>query len=566
MLTNPAPVKSRRDKRRLAVALLDKSRRVGGSPAGQLDLLTWTVLHRGLLVPDRPLDFRRHQYLLGIYRCTARRRVFKKASQMGLSEYAVSYLFHTTAERDGTVLYIMPTERHVSDFSSGRVGPAIEASPHIARLIVTGNAAGEEGADRVTVKRIGNRFAYFRGGQVKKDGRAPQLKSIDADAVVYDELDEIDPRVRALGGKRLEHSLLREELYISTPTYAGFGIDAVYAESDQREWYVPCPHCGERQPLRREQLILEYDELERPVRWHGQAEGRAFVACRRCGQPLDRLAAGEWVAAFPARPLAGFHVTRLFSAYADLDAMVADLQTTSETKRREALNQDFGETYAPRGGRLTDVALDAARREYAHGVRPGEAAVMGVDVGAALHVIIRGTPHPETGERPQRYAGEVESFDRLGALMREYGVAACVVDALPETRAARAFQETQPDKIWLAYYTGTRIGSKSPSPAAWDEKKGVVNLDRTRLLDDTLGRFYSGENTLPADARDIRNYYSQLKAPVRVIEDTPTGKAARYVESEADHYAHAENYCTAASLVPDLGARWDANPLLGYRG
>lgn len=540
---------TRDQKEQLAGALVEKARR--NQPS--LDLLTWTILHRRELAPGQLFDLAHHPYLVEIYQCGSRRKVFKKSSQMGLSEYAISYVFHAAGERDATVLYLFPTDTHVSDFSAGRVGTAIEASDYLGEIII--DAAGNEkrGADRVTLKRVRNRFVYFRGGQVKKNGSAPQLKSIAADVLVYDELDETDPRVPVIAEKRLGHSLLAEELFISTPTYPGFGVDGVWQKSDQREWLVPCPHCGTWQPLSKAGVILEYDDLARPTRWHGQGEGRAFIACEKCGREMDRLAMGTWVAQHPGRDIAGFHVTKLFSPRADLLAMVQGLQTTDETKRREAENQDWGETYTPRGGQLTEATLNGLLREYGFGPVTGEDTTMGVDVGKVQNVIIRGAP--VNGERPLRFAGEIEGWARLLDLVHQYKVRRVVIDALPETTKAREFQASVPrsTEVYLAYYVGQAVGSKSKDPAAWDVARGNVNLDRTRTLDETFSRFYEGINTLPGFAKDIPKYYAQLTAPIRVLEDGPNGaKVAKYIESEADHYAHAENYCTVATMNPPI--------------
>ena len=65
-----------------------------------------------------------------------------------------------------------------------------------------------------------------------------------------------------------------------------------------------------------------------------------------------------------------------------------------------------------------------------------------------------------------------------------------------------------------------------------------------------MSRFYDGKNTLPVTIKGLRDYYDHMKAPVRVIEENTHGdRIAKYVEAGADHYAHAENYCTAASLA-----------------
>jgi len=554
----------RRQKEQLVGALVEKSRRnqtrrVSGATQPALDLLTWTILNRRLLAPGQPFDLVQHPYLVEIYQCMARRKVFKKSSQMGLSEYGISYTLHAAGERDMTVMYIFPTDGLVSKFSASRFGPALEASPYLTSMIVDGSG-DRRGVDQVMLKRFGNHFIHFVGGQVKPNGQAPQLKQVPADGLVYDELDETDPRVPAIAEKRLGHSEVREEMFISTPTYPGFGIDAVWQESDQREWFVPCPHCRKWQPMNKAGVILEYDDLERPTRWHGQGDGgtsgneRAFAACRKCGKELNRLAQGRWVAAYPGREMAGFHVTKLFSPRVDLLGMVQGLQTVDETKRREAENQDWGETYTPRGGQLTTTTLDGLRRDYGFGPVSGEQTMMGIDVGKVQNVIIRGD-RDGNGERPLRFAGEVEGGGRLIDLVNQYKVRRVVIDALPETTKAREFQAAVPRgvEVWLSYYVGQQVGSKGKDPAAWDVPRGNVNLDRTRTLDETFSRFYEGINTLPGFAKDIPHYYDQLTAPIRVLEDGPNGtKVAKYIESEADHYAHAENYCTVATMNPPI--------------
>jgi hypothetical protein len=549
---------ARLQKERLASALIERSRRISGCD-DNLDLLTWTIRRRSMLNPVTPLNFRDHPYLVGIYRCDAQGMVIYKASQMGASEYAISYSVHAADERDATVLYIFPTDTQVSDFSTGRIGPAIEASPYLDSIIVEGRAAanedapGRRGADRVTLKRVRNRFLYLRGGQVSPTGKAAQLKSIDADVVVYDEVDEMDPRAPTIAEKRLGHSQIAEQRWISTPTYPGFGIHVKWLESDQREWFVRCEACGNRQPMTIDDLVTAWDDLGRPRAWH-EIDGRPFIACRKCGKPLDRLSKGEWVATFPERPIAGFHLTKLFSRTASLPDILAALDTTDETERKEAFNQHLGEPYTQRGSKLDDAVLDACRRDYAHEPIKGERTVMGVDVGRVLHVVVRGPQHSETGERPQRFAGDVDNFDELGRMMIRFNVERAVIDALPETRKAREFQAAyKPGRVWLAYYVVQKTGIKKGDPAQWDAANGVVNLDRTRTLDATFSRFYEAENSLPAYARDIRDYYAHLKAQVRTLADGPGGeKVAIYKENGPDHMSHAENYCTVASMTPPV--------------
>jgi hypothetical protein len=548
---------SRQQRELLAASLLTK---VNAQQGREMALLPWVALHRAELKPGVRFDLLRHRYLLDIYKEQAEEAVIYKAGQMGASEYAISYALYMADVMRATVLYVFPTDTHVSDFSAARLGPAIECSPYLDGIVVEGRAAQAEGqqrrqrgADRVTLKRVRDRFVYMRGAQVKPDGQAPQLKSIDADVLILDEVDEMDPRAPAIAEKRLGHSEIKARRWISTPTFEGWGIHAKWLESDMREWHVRCSHCGEWQPLNIDQVVTEWDELGRPTAWHGEDEERAWAACRKCSAELNRLGPGQWVAEFPSRRLAGYHLTKLFSAQTPLLAVVEALQTVDETKRREAYNQDLGLPYTPRGGQLTPTTLDNCRRGYAHGPVAGEETVLGCDVGKVLHVVIRGPRDVETGERPQRWAGAIDSFEALARLMKQYNVITAVIDALPETRKARELQAAFPRKtVWLAYYTTQKSGSKEEEPAVFDLRKGVVNLDRTRMLDATFAQFYECAATLPGHARDIRDYYAHMCASVRIVEDG----VAKYVEGHAgDHLAHAENYCLAAARRPVVRKR-----------
>lgn len=523
------------------------------SPQGKLDRLSWTLRYRRMLDLDTPFSLYDHPYLVDIYRDETQVIVMKKAAQMGASEWGVTDSVYVCDQLGGNVMYIMPTDADVSDFSQSRFAPAIEASEYLNSIVIS-HRSDARGTDKVTLKRIRNAYLFLRSGTVKKDGRARQLKSVPSDEIILDEVDELDPRAPEIGRKRLGHSLIARERYISTPTYPGYGIDVLWNESDQSTWQVKCQSCGHWQDMTIYDVVTEWDSLERPVRWHGQEEGKAWVACRKCGRRLNRLARGVWVQKYPGRSKRGYHLSKLFSGRIKLLQVVENLQQTNETKRREVYNQDLGETYTPRGGQLTPTILDGCRREYLHGPMPGETTWMGVDVGSVLHVVVRAGRHKESGERPQRWAGEADSFEELGRLMRRFAVDVAVIDALPETRSAREFQaHWSPGRVWLAYYDVAESGNKKIETTIWNEGEGTVTIDRTRSLDETFARFYDKKNTLPADARDLPDYYKHLCSLVRKLEERKGGKkVAIYIESgaDADHYAHAENYCMAAMLAP----------------
>ena len=98
------------DKRRVAIGLLD-----------------WTNTYRPLLAPDIPFDLESHRYLKALYEDESRYIVVKKASQMGVSEWAVSRALWSCDYRDANVFYVMPTLDDVYDFSQMRLNSISQA-------------------------------------------------------------------------------------------------------------------------------------------------------------------------------------------------------------------------------------------------------------------------------------------------------------------------------------------------------------------------------------------------------------------------------------------------------
>src|SRR5690606_24595848 len=132
----------------------------------------------------------------------------------------------------------------------------------------------------------------------------------EADAYPGDVDGEGDPI--ALAEARTQTFGHRAKVYIvSTPTIRGLSrIEREYEASDQRRYFVPCPHCGAMQWLKFERL-----------RWESGAPETVRYHCEDCDRPIGEhrktamLAAGEWRATAQAADpyTVGFHVSALYS-------------------------------------------------------------------------------------------------------------------------------------------------------------------------------------------------------------------------------------------------------------
>lgn len=520
----------------------------------------WMPVARPFLKSGVRFDLEHHPFLRDIYADTSEEMVLMKAGQMGLSEYLISLAYYISSEHSKTVLYVMPTDRDVSDFSTQRIGTATEqdVSPHLFEQV---KDPGGKTADRVGLKRVGKGWIYLRGGRVSPEGEANQLHSIPADLVILDEFDLIDERALPLIEKRLGHSDLNMRRLASTPTYHERGIHLEYLATDRRVWLVKCDRCGGWQPLEITDCVKAVDALERPTEWLGGEE--PYLECRRCKGKFNRFGKGEWVAQLEGRARRGYHIPGLASHYKNLRDIIGigsndtgkpiGLQSIDESTRKQVINQDLGLPYTPRSAtRLTDRILELCKREYAHEppVKGEGGCFMGVDVGNALHIVIRS----KDGRQRLALAG---NWEDLPVLMTQYKILACVIDALPETKKAREFQAMFPTLVWLCYYNRTKEGKKSVKEAEFG-KGYEVDADRTRTLDSMFAKFLSaaqGEvvkvSTLPADIRRVPDYYAHMKAPMRTLVKNAQGQEiAVYVENGPDHFAHSENYCHIASLAP----------------
>ena len=133
--------------------------------------------------------------------------------------------------------------------------------------------------------------------------------------------DEGDPI--SLAQKRTTTFFNRKTVLTSTPTLKGESrIERAFEQSDQRHYFVPCPHCGTMQRL-------EWGGKESPngLKWKTDDKGQHFpettvyVCVEGCiieerAKPR-MIENGEWRASRPFAGIAGFHIWAAYSLHAN---------------------------------------------------------------------------------------------------------------------------------------------------------------------------------------------------------------------------------------------------------
>jgi hypothetical protein len=162
---------------------------------------------------------------------------------------------------------------------------------------------------------------------------------------------------------------------------------------------------------------------------------------------------------------------------------------------------------------------------------------MGVDQGKDMHVVI--------GKRDWDKASEIihlgvyRDWEELDRLMKAFNVSRCVVDALPETRNARAFADRYRGRVFLNYYQEKQKGKYK-----WNEKDLTVACNRTEALDASHNEVLQGKIMLPRRCEITEEFARHMHNVAKKLEeDEETGsKRYVYVKLGPDHFRHAFSY------------------------
>lgn len=299
---------------------IDAAWRAGLKPEPLLTVSEWAERNRMLSskgsAEPGPWRNSRTPYLAEIMDCLspshpAQRVVFMKGAQVGATESGNNWIGYVIQHAPGPMLTVQPTVELAKRFSRQRIEPLLEETPSLRGLVA---AARERDSGNTMLSKD------FAGGQLVLTGAnsAVGLRSMSARYLFMDEVDaypsdvegEGDPialasaRARTFGRRKKEY-------LVSTPTIEGASrIEREYLASDQRRFFLPCPHCGAMQWLQFERL-----------RWEkGRPETAAYV-CAECDVPIEErhktwmLGAGEWrpTAEAQAAHVVGFHISSLYS-------------------------------------------------------------------------------------------------------------------------------------------------------------------------------------------------------------------------------------------------------------
>lgn len=474
----------------------------------------------------------------------ARKLTLLKPTQVGMSTMALAKTFYYAYYWPMRIIYTLPRQQDLFDLVSTRVDPMIANSPLLLENI------GKP--DSTRAKKFAESYIFFMELTVE-----PRM--MPADILFIDEVDLSDPNNMGTALNRLDASKWKIIHYFGTPTLPNYGVDGLYAQSDQRQWMVQCAHCNSYQ-------VLDWEKNLRVIGAYADPDD-VFFGCVRCDKPitLQQIQLGEWVAKKPrlSDEFVGFHISQMYThSPFELYKHFRDPQQSLFEFYRKRL----GKPYETAGGSLerVDILSNCFDLMYEHEtVYDGKSNYyMGVDQGNELQVIV--AKDVQDSDRLKIVYSEIvpfdKGFDRIKELMYLFNIKLCIMDADPNRHSAEDVRKEFPGKVLLADYTKTMELYTQTSKGDANKILKInthIGINRSMAFSDLLESVREGIWAFPGRVDKIHpgteliiDHLLALKKDIQTSR-TPSGEKTETVWRSLgpDHLAHAMLYTKLAAQI-----------------
>ena len=539
-----------------SLARLEAAARDALKPPPMLTVSEWAERHRVLGSLASPIPGRwsnaRTPYLVEPMDALSdlspvERVVMWFGAQLGKTETGNNWIGYVVDLSPAPMLVVQSTESTAKDWSKQRFADMVSNNPRLLAKI--GDPKSRDGGNTLLAKYYPGGAIYVTGSNAPSGLRAKPIRRLFLDEVdsypdsAGTEGDPID-----LAVARTQAFRNRKILITSTCTIKGESrIEAEYEASDQRKYFVPCPHCGAFQ-------ILTFKNLH----WPSGHPEQAGYFCEACGVEIEErykpkmLQEGEW------RPTAesdtrGYWLSSFYSPFLAWHIIAERfLAARGDPLRMQVVvNTLFAETWEVDDGEKMAAGELASRVEKYDAPAPTGVAVLtaGVDVQADRveisvwgwglegeswlieHRVLYGDPQlPDVWEdldevllstwrHPSGHELSLESV----AIDSGYATSTVYEFTTPRARrhvyAIKGRQGQLP--IWPSKVTKTRTGKHAVRIVGVDTGKSHV-YSRLKVADPGPGYVHFPKG-LPAD------YFQQL---------TVERRRTRHQRGQVQHYWH----------------------------
>lgn len=501
------------------------------SAAAELYPSLWILKHGIKNEVGNTLDFSKRKFLIDIYDDFSPHQVLLKPPQIGATVMNTLKALYVAKKKRRQIIYTLPTQGDVQDMVGGSFNRIIAQNPVLLDWV--------KDKDTIEQKSVGDSMIFYRGTWTSK-----QAMMIPSGLNIHDEVDASDADVITQYETRLQ---AQEDggwrWYFSHPSLTGHGVDIYWQQSDQKEWFITCPHCKEEQTMTWPDSV----DMEREV-----------FQCKHCKEELqtETRINGRWIdkdgTPWDGKPrqgiFSGWHVSQLMLHNKSAKDIINAFNDPNKTKQY-FYNYVLGLPFIGSEDRIDpqEVLRNCEDRPNSQSGR----VIIGADTGHGIHYSLMNNEGVFYYEHAtlQKYK---DPYDRIEEHLKNFKQSVAVFDQGGDLIGVRKLQAKYPGRVFLCYYRKDR---KAIDGITWGTglEYGKVIVDRNRTMTLLVEQLRdTGRIVLNGSPEDFEEwashfgyiYREQIKTKEMKDKDDKTLYGAEYVwkRNGPDHFVHTLLY------------------------
>lgn len=299
--------------------------------------------------------------------------VIMASAQVGKTEFLMNVTASFIDQDPCPIIHVLPKDDMVESYSKNRFSPMVKSTKALSEKV--GATKSRDSSNTISEKSFPGGYLAIVGANV-----AANLSSRPVQVVLCDEVDrfpassgnEGDP-IDLVTARTKTFKRKRRHLFVSTPVDKDTSrIYELYSNSTMEQWHLPCPHCGDKQPLR---FALKNGVGGVKYEFH-EEDGEFIVTkaeyvcayCGALGEEKDwKRGAGEWVARKKHSTRRGFHINQLASPWSDWREIAKAFLVAKREgpdKLKVFVNTVLGEPWETKLKGFDDKTIKARRETY----------------------------------------------------------------------------------------------------------------------------------------------------------------------------------------------------------
>lgn len=469
-----------------------------------------------------PIDFARRKFLIDMYDDMSPLQVELKPPQIGATVKNIFKSFYVAKKKGKDIIYTLPTASDVQDMAGGKINRLVAQNPILKEWV--------KDRDTVDQKSVGDNIIYYRGTFSTK-----QAMMVSSDLNIHDEVDASDASVITQYETRLQGKAGGWRWYFSHPSISGFGVDIYWQQSDQKEWYITCPHCKKEQVLSWPQNIDIEKEIYVCSLCHGELSNDDRIEGvwkNKDGVEWDGYIVGDYL-------FSGFHSSQLMLDHITAKAII-DAKNDPNKDEQYFYNYVLGLPYVGSGNKISSHVV---LRNIVNEVNEQEdKIIIGVDTGLPIHYTIMNKQGVFYYGKCNQPSENYDPYDELESFLKRWPRSIMIADQGGDLIGIRRLQAKYPGRVYLVYYRKDR---KSVEVIKWGENEqvGQVIVDRNKMYQLMVDQLRdTGRIRLNGTIEDWEEWASHFDNVFRTTKETPFGAEYIWERNGPDHFTHTLLY------------------------